>query len=159
MRTWLHDSSETYPEQEIPVLAVATVVASSAAERHPVANIFDNQRGPGGTQWIAGDPGDQSLLIAFRQPVTIRRITVEVEERDVHRTQEMQFSVSSDGGATYRVIRRQDFTFSPDTTTWECEDWAITECGITHIRLLLRPDKERPDCFAKLTSLALADIE
>jgi hypothetical protein len=159
MRTWLHDSSETYPAQQIAVLGKATVVASSAAEEHPVSHVFDEHRGPGGTQWIASEPGEQTVGIAFHQPATIRRITVEVEERDVSRTQELQVSVSSDGGQTYRELRRQEFTFSPDGATWECEDWAVEEAHVTHLRLFIRPDKGRGDVFAKLTSLVLADID
>jgi hypothetical protein len=159
MRTWLHDSSETYPEQEIAVLSRASVVASSAVEAHPVSHIFDQNRGPGGTQWVASEPGDQHLVIAFHQPVTIRRITVEIEECDVARNQEVQVSISSDGGRTYRELRRQEFTFSPDGATWECEDWAVEEFHVTHLRLFIRPDRGRQDLFAKLTSLVLADIK
>ena len=36
MRTWLHDSSHAYPEREIPVLAVATIIVTSEAEGHPI---------------------------------------------------------------------------------------------------------------------------
>jgi F5/8 type C domain len=159
MRTWLHDSSETYPEHEIAVLDRATVVASSEADGHPVSHIFDEHRGPEGTQWIAGEPGEQTLLLSFHQPVTIRRITVEFEEREVQRTQEFQVSVSHDGGTRYRELRRQEFTFSPDGATWECEDWAVAEFHVTHVRLVIRPDKGRKDVVARLTSLVLADIE
>jgi F5/8 type C domain len=159
MRTWLHDSSETYPEQEIAVLATATVVASSEADGHPVSHIFDEYRGPGGTQWIAGEPGDQKIVIAFHKPITIRRITFEIEECEVQRTQELQVSVSNDGGVTYRELRRQEFTFSPEAATWECEDWAVAEFYVTHLRLVIRPDKGRQDVVAKLTSVVLADIE
>jgi hypothetical protein len=159
MRTWLHDSSATYPEREIAVLATATVVVSSEAEGHPVSHVFDEHRGPGGTQWIAGEPGDQKLILAFNKPVAIRRITLEIEEREVHRTQELQLSVSSDGGKTYRELRRQEFNFSPDGTTWECEDWAVAELNVTHVRLVIRPDKGRKELLAKLTSFVLADIE
>jgi hypothetical protein len=159
MRTWLHDSSETYPGQRIAVLATATVVASSEAEGHPVSHIFDEHRGPGGTQWIAGEPGEQTLIIAFHKPMIIRRISVEIEEREIPRTQELQVSISSDGGRTYRELRRQEFTFSPDGATWECEDWAVAELNVTNLRLLIRPDKGRQDMFAKLTSLVLADID
>jgi hypothetical protein len=159
MRTWLHDSSETYPQQRIAVLARATLMASTEAEGHPVSHIVDEHRGPGGTQWIAGEPGDQHVVIAFHQPITIRRITVEIEERDALRTQELQLSVSTDDGKTYRELRRQEFTFSPDGATWECEDWAVAESHVTHLRLFIRPDKGRQDVLAKLTSLVLADIE
>jgi hypothetical protein len=158
MRTRLHDSSEHYPEQRIPVLSKATVTVSSEAEGHPVAHIFDEKWGPGGTEWIAGEPGAQELVIAFHQPTTIRCMTVEIEEREVHRTQEIQVSVSNDGGQHYRELRRQEFTFNPDGATWECEDWVLEEYHITHIKMVIRPDKGRADLRARLTSLVLADI-
>jgi hypothetical protein len=65
MQTWLHDSSETYPEQQIVMLNRATVVASSAADSHPVLHLFDEHTGPGGTQWIAAEPGDQICSLPF----------------------------------------------------------------------------------------------
>lgn len=158
MRTWLHDSSHAYPEREIPVLSAATVLVSSEAEGHPLANVFDDKRGPGATQWIAAEPGDQKLIIAFHQPQTIRQVTLEIEEREVSRTQEVQLAVSSDGGETYRALLRQEFNFSPDGTTWECEDWTVAEFNVTHVKLVIKPDKGRKDLFAKLTSLVLADV-
>lgn len=158
MRTWLHDSSKAYPEREIPVLSVATVLVRSEAEGHPIAHVFDETRGPGASQWIAAEPGDQKLIIAFHEPQTIRQVTMEIEEREVSRTQEVQLSVSSDGGKTYQELVRQEFNFSPDGATWECEDWAVGELNVTHLRLLIKPDKGRKDLFAKLTSLVLADV-
>ena len=157
MRTWFHDSSQAYPEREIPILSAATVLVSSEAEGHPIANAFDDTRGPGATQWIAGETGEQKLIIAFHQIQTIRRVTMEVEERESSRTQEVHLAVSSNGGETYRELLRQEFTFNPDTTTWECEDWAVAEFNVTHVKLSIRPDKGRHDCIAKLTSLVLAD--
>jgi hypothetical protein len=158
MRNWLHDSSQAYPEREIDVLSAATVLASSEAEDHPVTRIFDENRGPGGTQWIAGEPGDQKLIIAFHQPQTLRQITIEIEEREAARTQEIQLAVSSDGGKTYRELRRQEFNFSPEGATWECENWTIAEFNVTHVKLVIKPDKGRQDFFAKLTSVVLADV-
>ena len=159
MGTWVHDPSQTYPEHEIPVLSAATVVVSSEAEGHPVSHAFDAHRGPGGTQWMAGEPGDQKMIITFHQPVPIRRITVEIEEREIHRTQELQVSVSNDAAKTYRELRRQEFTFSPEGATWECEDWAVAESNVTHVKLVIRPDKGRQDVRAKLTSLVFANVQ
>lgn len=158
MRTWLHDSSQAYPEREIDVLTTATVLVSSEAEGHPIAHVFDDTRGPGGSQWMAGEPGVQTLIIAFHDPHTIRQITMEIEEREVSRTQEVQLAVSSDGGETYRELVRQEFNFSPDGTTWECENWTVVETNVTHVKLVIKPDKGRQDLFAKLTSLVLADV-
>jgi hypothetical protein len=40
----------------------------------------------------------------------IRHISLEVEEREVSRTQELELSVSSDDGQSYRELRRQEYT-------------------------------------------------
>jgi hypothetical protein len=157
MRSWVHDSSTAYPERQIPVLSVATVHVTSEASGHPMAHMFDNSRGPGGTQWIAAIPREQTISVAFHHAVTIRRITLEVEEREVARTQEVHVAVSNDGGATYRDLQRQEFNFSPDGSTWQCEDWVVAEDDVTHLNFSVKPDKRRIDCFAKVTSLVLAD--
>jgi hypothetical protein len=65
----------------------------------------------GGSRWIADGPGEQTVILLFDSPQTIRRIGVEVEELAVSRTQEL--SVSSDGGRIYRGLVRQEFNFSP----------------------------------------------
>jgi hypothetical protein len=98
---------------EIDIAAVATVLVTSEDPGHPVDHAFDRHRGPGGTRWIAGEPGEQTLILAFDAPQAIRRVALEVEEPDVARTQELQLSVSGDGGRTYQVVLRQEYNFSP----------------------------------------------
>ena len=65
MRTWFHDSSQAYPEREIPILSAATVLVSSEADGSPIANAFDDTRGPGATQWIAGETESKYLSFHF----------------------------------------------------------------------------------------------
>ena len=83
-------------------------------------------------------------------------ISLEVEELEVSRTQVLQVSVSSDGGQTYQELRRQEYTFSPPGTTFEREEWAVTVEVVTHLQLVITPDKGGQTCRATLTSL---DIE
>src|SRR4029450_9579892 len=90
---------------------------------HPIDNVFDHRRGPGGSRWVAAEPGEQTLILAFDTPQIIRQTIVEVEELEVSRTQELQLSVSHDGGQTYRELRRQEYNFSPPGTTFEREAW------------------------------------
>jgi hypothetical protein len=104
---------------------------------------------------VAAEPGEQVLILAFDTAQTIHRVILEVEEREVSRTQELELSISSDGGQTYRELRRQEYTFSPPGTSFEREDWAITAEGITHLRLRIKPDKGSKPCRATLTSLAV----
>jgi hypothetical protein len=143
------------PSAAKAIAAIATVWVTSEAADAPIDHVFDQHGGPGGSRWVAPVPGEQRLILAFDTPQTLRRISLEVEEREVSRTQVLHVSVSSDGGQTYQEVRRQEYTFSPPGTTFEREDWAITVEGATHLQLVITPDKAGSPCRATLTSLAL----
>jgi hypothetical protein len=84
------------------IAARATVLVTSEAPAHPIDHAFDDQRGPGGSRWVAGAPGEQTLILAFDTPQTLHTIRLEVEERDVPRTQELAVALSRDGGTPTR---------------------------------------------------------
>jgi hypothetical protein len=147
--------NEEIHAEEIPIDAMATVFVSSEEPDHPIECAFDQERGPGGTRWVAGENGAQHIILAFDTPQAIGQVAIEIEEREVDRTQEMQLAVSKDGGMTYRELRRQEFNFSPDNTTFEREEWTISEQDVTHVRLWIKPDKGDKACRATLTSLSL----
>jgi hypothetical protein len=140
---------------ELDIAALATVFVTSEAADHPIDYVFDARRGSGGSCWMAAAPGEQVILLAFDTAQALHRVTLEIEERAVSRTQELDLSVSCDGGQTYRELRRQEYTFSPPGTTFEREDWALTVEGVTHLRLRITPDKGGQPCRATLTSLAV----
>jgi hypothetical protein len=104
---------------------------------------------------VADEPGEQILLLVFDTPQTIRTMRLEVEELDVSRTQELAIAMSYDGGATYQELLRQEYNFSPPGTTFEREEWSMTAEGVTHLRLVIKPDKGGKPCQATLTTLAL----
>jgi hypothetical protein len=141
------------------IVATATVQVTSEDHAHPIDNVFDNRRGPGGSRWVAEEPGEQTLILAFDTPQIIHQTIVEVEEPEVSRTQELRLSVSHDGGQTYRELRRQEYNFSPPGTTFEREDWAVLAEGVTHLQLWMKPDKGGKPCRATLTSLVLKSAE
>jgi hypothetical protein len=143
-------------EGAIPIASVATVQVTSEQPDHPIDNVFDERRGPGGSRWIAEGPGEQTVILVFDSPQTIRRVGVEVEELVVQRTQELSVAVSSDGGRTYRELLRQEFTFSPLSTSFEREVWSVAAEGVTHLRIDIKPDKGGQVGQATLTSLSLA---
>lgn len=142
-------------QEEKDIAALATVWITSESSNHPIEYAFDTHRGPGGTRWVAAEPGEQLILLAFDTAQTLRRITVEIEEAAVSRTQELELALSSDHGQTYRKLRHQEYTFSPPGTTFEREDWALMEEGVTHLRLQIIPDKGGTPYRATLTSLTL----
>jgi hypothetical protein len=150
-----------YPAEQVAepgekdIAALATVWVTSEAADYPIDNAFDSHHGPGGSRWVAGTPGPQRLLLAFDAPQSLRLLRLEVEEQDMSRTQEIQVAISQDGGRTYQTLLRQEYTFSPPGTTFEREDWAIPSEGVTHLQLVITPDKGGAPCHATLTTLAL----
>ena len=150
-----HPATPDATTGEIDIAAVATVQVTSESPDHPIDHAFDDHRGPGGTRWIAGEPGEQTVILAFDAPQTINQILLEVEEPEVARTQELHLCLSCDGGRTYRELLRQEFNFSPAGTTFEREKWTVSAQGVTHLRLVIKPDKGGKPCRATLTSLVL----
>src|SRR5258705_11753255 len=140
---------------EIDIAAVATVLVTSESPDHPVDHAFDGRRGPGASHWIAGETGEQELILAFDAPQTIRQVGLEVEEPEIARNQELHLSASCDGGRTYRELLRQEYNFSPPGATFEREQWGVTAQGVTHLRLVIKPDKGGKPCRATLTSLVV----
>jgi hypothetical protein len=151
-----HSGESQSLEGELSIPDVATVQVTSEEANHPIDNAFDHNRGPGGTRWIAAEPGEQTLTLVFDRPQTIRKIGIEIEELVVSRTQELSMSVSADGGRTYRELVRQEFNFSPPGATFERELWSASAVAATHLRLEIKPDKGGRAGRATLTSLTLA---
>src|SRR5207248_8601034 len=124
---------------EIDIAARATVLVTSEDPDHPIDHAFDGQRGPGASRWISGASGPQTVVVAFDAPQTIRALLVEIDEPDTARTQEMEVSISTDGGATYRHVLRQEYNFSPPGTSYDNERWSVVAAGVTHVRWTLKP--------------------
>jgi hypothetical protein len=139
----------------VSIQDVATVFVTSEAANHPVDHICDGNHGLGATRWIAGEPGEQVIVLAFDSPQNIHKISLEIEEPSVSRTQELTLALSFDGGRTYREVLRQEYNFSPPSTTFERENWTVAAQAVTHLRLCIKPDKSNRTAYATITSLVL----
>jgi hypothetical protein len=137
------------------IASIATVLVTSESPDHPVDHLFDARDGRGGTRWVAAADGEQAVIVAFDTPQVIREVSLEVEELDTSRTQALVLSLSRDGGRTYREILRQEFTFSPPDTTFERENWTVPAESVTHVRVVVQPDKGNAPRRATLTSLTI----
>ena len=141
---------------EMDIAATAAVQVTSEDPTQPIEHVFDNRRGPGGSRWVAAEPGEQTLLLAFDTPQTIQQTIVEVEELEISRTQELRLiRVARWRGQSYRELRRQEYNFSPPGTTFEREAWTVRAEGVTHLQLWMKPDKGGKPCRATLTALVL----
>lgn len=148
-------SHSTVEAPPVAILLLGTVHASYEADGHAIELAFDHDQGPGATHWKAGKPGVQTITVDLVQPCTVKEVSMEVEEREVARAQEVQLAVSSDNGQTYRECVRQEFNFSPDGATWEKETWYLSQHQVTNVRLVIKPDKGRQDVYATLTAFEL----
>ena len=56
------------------ITATAAVQVTSEDPTHPIDNVFDHRRGLGGSRWVAAEPGEQTLILAFDTPQSITRL-------------------------------------------------------------------------------------
>jgi hypothetical protein len=151
--TGTHVAAAGTDRLDIPTLA--TVLVTSESAEHPVDHLFDGRDGPGGTRWVASTEGEQTLILRFDTPQTIREVTLEAEEPFASRTQVITLALSQDGGQTYREVLRQEFNFSAPATTFEREVWNVPAANLTGLRVTVKPDKGGGPSRASLTSLSL----
>ncbi len=138
---------------EIDLAAAAVVAFSSEDPSCPVEHMLDGTYGPGASRWLSGRPDmTEQLLFDFDAPQKISRLVYEVEETERQRTQEIRVEVSTDGGASFRQILVQEYTFSPGGATFQHEDLRFEIEGATHLRLTIVPHKNGAGT-ATLTSL------
>jgi hypothetical protein len=153
------DRSETVPPAMsatmISIPDVASVLVSSEDSLHPIDHVFDDHNGPGGTRWIAGEVGEQTIIVAFDRPLRLQKVNLEIEEPEMSRTQELSLGISDDGGQRYKEVLRQEYNFSPPDATFEREWWAVPVENMTHLRLIIKPDKGNKHSRATVTSLKL----
>ena len=133
--------------------ALAQVEVTSEDPAHPI----ESGLLPGAESgWRAGQPGPQTVRLAFDQPQSIKRVHLEFHEDELERTQQFMLRWSSNGGQSYREIVRQQYNFSPPATTSECEDYSVDLDGVTALELNIVPDISGGPARASLRQLRLA---
>ena len=129
------------------------VEMTSEDAAHPVESALV----PGASSgWRAAGPGEQTIRLRFDQPARLRRVRLVFREELRVRTQEFVLRWSPDGGRTYREMVRQQYTFSPPSTTREIEEYAIDLDGVTTLELRIGPDISGGEAFASLERMQLA---
>lgn len=143
------------PGHALDLVSEAQVLISSEAPKHPIDNVVDGTCGPGSSQWVAETAGPQTLVFKFDRPHHIKGVTLEIEETEVARTQEISLEVAfTDDGTRFTEILRQEYNFSPAGTTFERETWPVDLPGATAIRLHIKPHKGGGPGKAKLNYIA-----
>jgi hypothetical protein len=55
------------------------VLVTSEAPDHPIDHAYDDHRGSGGTRWVAGESGEQTVNLDFTTPQQINQILLELD--------------------------------------------------------------------------------
>ena len=139
--------------QWLNIEGLVEVEITSEDSAHPIESALL----PGGTSgWRAAEPGQQTIRLLFKQPQPLRRIWMNFVEPQTQRTQEYVLRWSSDNGQSFREIVRQQWNFSPPSTTNEVEDHRVNLPAATMLELNIKPDISGVPAFASLAQMRLA---
>ena len=134
---------------------IARVEITSEDEQFPIEHSLGKAATSG---WRAASTGPQVIRLHFDEPQSIRRIQVHFVDRASERSQE--FAVLAGAGTALQEVVRQQFTFSPQGSTEELEDYDVRLDGITTLELQIDPDRSHDPAlsreYASLQSLKLA---
>jgi len=131
----------------------AVVEVTSEDKDYPVeaALVLGETRG-----WRAASSGTQTIRLLFDKPQRLTRISLVFEETETERTQELVLRWSADCGHSFREIVRQQWNFSPHSTTREVEDYRVDLSNVSTLELIIVPDISRGSARASLKTLRLS---
>ena len=109
---------------------------TSEASDAPVESILDPNSQTG---WRAAPPAMQLIRITFDAPKTIRRIQLAFRELRLERTHEFTLHWSTAPERDRTEIVRQRWTFSPQGSTWEFEDYRVNLTEALVVELTINP--------------------
>jgi hypothetical protein len=134
----------------------AAVEVTSEQSAHPIeaALVPGSEQAAGG--WRAAEPGPQVVRVRFDEPQRLRHIRLQIDEPAAERTQELALRWSADGGASFREVVRQQWTFSPHGATREVEDYQVDLAGVTVLELDITPNIGGGPAVASLTEMRLS---
>ena len=150
-----HNAQRSSPDNEgwLDLEKLANVEVSSEQAQHPIEAAL----APGDSSgWRAAAPGQQIVRLIFDQPQNLRLIHLVFDEHDQERLQEYTLRWSSGAGEPYREIVRQQYNFSPPTTTREVEDYNVNLDSCAELELSIVPDLRGSSAHASIAEFRLA---
>lgn len=130
----------------------ATVEVTSEDKDFPIESSLSIEPRQG---WRAAQSGAQTIRLVFDEPQVLKRISLVFEENQMTRTQEFVLRASDPGGP-FREIVRQQWNFSPPTSTREIEDYSVELSDVALLELTIVPDISGGAVRASLKSLRLS---
>ena len=134
---------------------IARVEISSEDELFPIEQALGKKETTG---WRAAGTGPQLIRLHLDEPLNIKRLRLHFVDRTAERSQE--FAVYAGTGPELKEVVRQQWTFSPNGSTEEIEEYAVNLSGITTLEVRIDPDRshdpKQSHEYASLQSLKLA---
>jgi hypothetical protein len=134
---------------------IARVEISSEDEQFPIEHALGKKETTG---WRAAGTGPQLIRLHFDEPLNIKRLRLHFVDKAAERSQE--FAVFAGAGHDLKEVVRQQWSFSPNGSTEEIEDFTVNLSGITTMEIRIDPDRshdpKQSQNYASLQSLKLA---
>jgi hypothetical protein len=105
--------------------------------------------------WRAAGSGTQKVRLLFDRPQELKRISLVFEEHEAARTQEFVLRWSPDIAGPFHELVRQQWNFSPPTTTREVEEYDVALPDVAVLELIITPDISGGSACASLKSMCL----
>jgi len=135
-------------EEWIDLEKFAAVEITSEDSKFPIESALALGEGPG---WRAGQRGKQVIRLVLDKPKALHRIRLEFSETENSRTQEFALRWSRAGGPMTEIVRQQ-WSFSPQGSTNEVEDYQVNLDSVSILELALKPDLTLENEFATLAA-------
>jgi hypothetical protein len=133
--------------------SLAQVEVSSEEAQHPIEAALLPGVSAG---WRAAAPGQQLVRLMFDKPQNLRLIHLVFDEHEQERLQEYTLRWCSSVGQPYREIVRQQYNFSPPSTSREIEDYKVNLDSCAELELSIVPDLRGSAAHASIAEFRLA---
>lgn len=137
-------------EKKLDLAQLAQVEISSEDADYPIENALSFS---GRSGWRAATAGRQTIRLLFDEPQQINTIHLRFTEEQLARTQEFVLRWSPGNDLPFREMVRQQYNFSPDSSTEEEENYTVKLEGVKVVELVLIPDINGGNARASLSSL------
>jgi hypothetical protein len=134
-------------EEWLDLEKIARIEVTSEDPSFPLESALVSGTGSG---WRAAQTGKQMIRILFDSPTRLTRIRLEFSETEIARTQEFTLLWAREASAPLTEIVRQQWTFSPQGSTSEIEDYEVDLSGVSVLELALKPDLTPVRAYASL---------
>jgi len=109
-----------------------------------------------GQGWRAAAPGEQLVRIVFDAPTAVHRISLQFVETQMARTQEFVLRWAAKRNQPFSEIVRQQWTFDPNGSTREIEDYQVNLVNLGVLELAIKPEISGGNALASLAAWRVA---